>query len=545
MRIMKTAYSMSIRGIIGILVSVMLVSCVDLLDLAPIDYYGSGSYWKNEAHADAYIDGIHKHLRDVAWQHTITFGELRGGTYIDGISADGSSVFNGAIISQNFDEVNTGVSKFGDLFGRITNTNLLIQQLEMADFIPEAKKDYYLGIGHGLRAFYYFDLYRIYGGVPLRLGVEVIDGELDPVNLYLPRATPGEVMTQIKSDVAKSLDYFGTETGFNPFGHGAKSYWNKAASETLAGLVYLWNAKVSTGDPGSADYHAAQPEDAVVAKQHFLNVLNDYDLSMQNRFADVFDGQNKGNSEIIFAVRFAEGEATNALGQYTYNIGTGLVNRNAYLEDGSLFDDPLRVAGASSVQRYEYKKDLFLRFDKEDSRRDATFLGSYDKDENGELVLRGTHVKKNIGIINSNGLRVWSGDFVFYRLPLVYLSLAEIANFEGDNDRVEYYMNLVRARAYGDAWDEAEYGYVAGDFTQNELAILQEKDKEFVQEGQRWWDVRRMTLTKGGTPLVFTAEGSLDGEPILDEQSEWYKVLWPLDKALLDNDDALVQTPGY
>src|SRR5690625_3279411 len=166
MRIMKTAYSMSIRGIIGILVSVMLVSCGDLLDLAPIDYYGSGSYWKNEAHADAYIDGIHKHLRDVAWQHMIVFGELRGGTYISGVTADGSSVFDGAIISQNFDEANTGVSKFGDLYGRITNTNLLIQQLELADYISEDKRNYYFGIAYGLRAFYYFDLYRIYGGVP-------------------------------------------------------------------------------------------------------------------------------------------------------------------------------------------------------------------------------------------------------------------------------------------------------------------------------------------------------------------------------------------
>src|SRR5690625_7977405 len=107
MRIMKTAYSMSIRGIIGILVSVMLVSCGDLLDLAPIDYYGSGSYWKNEAHADAYIDGIHKHLRDVAWQHTITFGEQRGRTYIDGISPDGSSVLNAAMIHHNLQQVNT------------------------------------------------------------------------------------------------------------------------------------------------------------------------------------------------------------------------------------------------------------------------------------------------------------------------------------------------------------------------------------------------------------------------------------------------------
>src|SRR5690625_5954104 len=106
------------------MVSDIHVSCGDLLYLAHIDYYGSGSYWKNEAHADAYIDGIHKHLRDVAWQHTITFGELRGGTYIDGISADGSSVVNGAILSQHFDEVSSGGSNVRGLYGRIISSNL-------------------------------------------------------------------------------------------------------------------------------------------------------------------------------------------------------------------------------------------------------------------------------------------------------------------------------------------------------------------------------------------------------------------------------------
>src|SRR5690625_4129440 len=140
---------------------------------------------------------------------------------------------------------------------------------------------------------------------------------------------------------------------------------------------------------------------------------------MQSDFSDVFDNQNKGNSEIIFAVRFAEGEATNALGHYTYNIGTGQVNRNAYLEDGTLFDDPLLVAGASPVQRYEYKKDLFLSFDKEDRRRDATFLASYDKDDHDELVLRGTHVRKNIVFIISNIQKVWSSVCVFYHVMFI------------------------------------------------------------------------------------------------------------------------------
>src|SRR5690554_1497640 len=104
-------------------------SCSDALDLAPIDYYGSGSYWKTEAHATGYIDGIHKHLRDVAWQHNFTFGELRGGHYTPDLSGDGSSVSGGSIIQQNFDASNTDVSKFGDLYGRITNLNLFIARV--------------------------------------------------------------------------------------------------------------------------------------------------------------------------------------------------------------------------------------------------------------------------------------------------------------------------------------------------------------------------------------------------------------------------------
>ena len=151
---------------------------------------------------------------------------------------------------------------------------------------------------------------------------------------------------------------------------------------------------------------------------------------------------------------------------------------------------------------------------------------------------------KNIGYINSNGVRQWLGHYFLYRLPWVYLSLAEIANMEGDNTKVEEYINKVRQRAYGENWS-SEIAFTAGDFTTNELAILHEKDMEFVQEGQRWWDLRRMTLTKGGRHLVFTPEASIDGNPILNEASEAHKVLWPLDKGLLDNDDALEQTPGY
>ncbi len=535
---MKISKLTILTAVLSLFFATLSTSCSDLLDLSPIDYYGSGSYWKTEAHATGYIDGIHKHMRDAAWQHTITFGELRGGHYISNVTGDGSSVSGGSIIQQNFDANTTGVSKFGDLYGRITNLNLFIARVTDADYMDADKRDYYLGMVYGIRAFYYFDLYRVYGGVPLRLGVEVIDGELDPTKLYLPRAKASEVMAQIKSDLNKSIELFGNVNDFNPYGFGKKSYWNKAATEALAADVYLWNAKVSIGD-NNADIN-----DLAKAKQHLQNLINNYGLKLESDFARVHNATNKANDEIIFAIRFLEGEATNAVNQYVYNIGTGSTTGNAYLEDGTKFVDPLQVASASAVQRYEYTKEFFYKFDMDDTRRNATFLPSYNKDEDGNLVYRGTSVKKNIGNINSNGVRVWVGDYVFYRLPWVYLSLAEIANMEGDNQNVEKYINLVRERAYGENWS-SEYEFTAGDFTTNELAILHEKDKEFVQEGQRWWDLLRMTLTKGGKHLVFTAEGSIDGNPILDEATESHKVLWPLDKGLLDNDDALEQTPGY
>lgn len=536
---MKNIKSLFIAGAVLALSGTAMTSCD--LDLAPIDYYGSGSYWKTEAQVDGYIDGLHSSFRSYVFNHTIIYGEMRGGMYKNGnVSADGQTIYYGDIRNQNFDADHTGVSSFGGYYGALANVNLFISRVTDADYVDEAKKKYYLGIAYGLRAFYYFDLYRLYGGVPLRLDVKVIDGEIDPNKLYLPRSTAKQTMDQIKSDIATSLEYFGSTTNFDPYGKGVKAYWSKAATECLAGEVYLWNAKVTTGD------NTANTADLATAKQHLENVMNNYGLKMMDNFSDVFDAQNhKGNSEEIMVARYMEGEATNSnVDLWTYSLATGST-RSRYREDGTPWNDPFNLAASGGAQWLEYNPNLFLGYDKADSRRDATFMASYTKDDAGNLQFAGSHVRKNIGYVNAQGARVSCGDYIIYRLPWVYLSLAEIANMEGDNASVKKYIDMVRKRAYGTNWDEAKYGFTAGDFTTNELGILHEKDKEFVQEGQRWWDLRRMTLTKGGKHLVFCKEGSLDGSaPVLDE-SQAYKVLWPLDKGLLNNDPQLEQTPGY
>ncbi|MGL4806640.1 MAG: RagB/SusD family nutrient uptake outer membrane protein, partial [Bacteroidales bacterium] len=132
-------------GVMALSSVMVTTSCSDWLELAPEDNYGSGSYWQTEAQVTAYIDGIHKHLRDAAFQHSLVFGELRGGNFRNGATSDGNTASYGNIILQNFDEFNTGVTKFGDIYGRITNINLFIARVTNANYISEAKKKFFLG----------------------------------------------------------------------------------------------------------------------------------------------------------------------------------------------------------------------------------------------------------------------------------------------------------------------------------------------------------------------------------------------------------------
>lgn len=545
-----------------------LSSCSDWLDLNPIDYYGANSFWQTEAQITGNLHAQMNLFRSYTSTFVLTYGELRGGAYTTQENgSDGSSLNDINLRTQNLSQTNYVIGNFGNLWGLVSAANLFIANVESTTVLDEATKNYCLGMVYGMRAYYYFTMYRNYGGVPLRLTPDVDNGNYDPTTLYMPRATASETMAQIKSDINKSLEYFGDQTNFDYLGNAANSkyYWSKAASEMLAGEIYLWNAKVATGD------QPATPADLTTAKQHFENVISDYGLQLQDHFADIFDPSNKQNSEIIFAMKYDENEATNGIPPYNmYGTITGNTIGLAYDRNGNLWGNPLDVPGTQN--RYQYSNALWYQYDAADTRRDATLIDSYH--DQAATQLRGTFCCKNLGsILESTGQRCYNGDQPIYRLALAYLSLAEIANMEGNNAAVESYINDIRERAYGDNWDPAVYGYTAGTFVQNEVAILHEKDKEFVQEGQRWYDVRRMSVSSSCGDLdhmVFHNEGHIAyGLTITENMKEltnvlWedatppeivvepllstelaYRVLWPLSTSDLNNDEMLEQTPGY
>lgn len=300
------------------IVALGMVSC-DALDLAPIDYYGDGNFWKRKEHVVSYMDGLHKNLRDKIFRHQYELGEARGGTSKMGTAVDGASLNYQSMVSQRLTSEDPGITGFGDYYGVIANVNIFLQKTKEADYMEESEKSYYLAQAYGLRAFYYFDLYRTYGTAPLRLDPnEVVNGNFNPEDLYMERASGSKLMTQIKADLAESMRLFGDNNSFDPESRGnKKSYWSKAATEYLAAEVYLWNAKVSVDD------NAANEADLAIAKQHCQSLMDNYGLSLMDNYADIFDVEHKGNSEIIMAIRYMEGEASNSNGTYMYNYQTG------------------------------------------------------------------------------------------------------------------------------------------------------------------------------------------------------------------------------
>lgn len=505
--------------------SLMFTSC-DVLDLGPIDNYGNANYWKNLAQVQTYVNGIHLDLRSNDFNRKFIMGEARGGLQVTGTGSQGASTFNDPIKGNTINVDNPGLSGWGGFYGNIFDCNLLIQNIEGSDIQTNNQKDvdYLLAQTYGIRALYYFTLYRAYGGVPLVTKVKVLDGQVSQTELYTARSTAKEVMDFVKADIDKSLVYFASS---------GKSWtnnvtWSKAATQMLAAEVYLWSAKVSldTQTPNSGDLTKAEG---------FLNeVKNNAQFGLVADFASIFASNNESNKEIIFSINYADGEATSSVSNFLY-ADANIVS--FYDKAGAKLGDVLNLKG-TAIQRYEYTLNFWKAFNAKDKRRAATFMEYYDK--NG--VVKGTAMKKFIGSINATGARVYDSNEPLYRYADVLLMLAEVENMKNGNPA--QYINQIRQRAYGSDYAAATDAFVNADFKTNEYAILAERDFEFVFEGKRWYDICRMKDAVNGKPLAFDAASSYSGTAVL-KATEPFRVLWPVDKGTLNADPKLVQTTGY
>jgi len=276
-------------AVLVLVIAIAINSCTKQLDLAPVSSLSDASYWKTSDQVDAFVSGIEQAFRD----NTLAFELLgEGRADIFGTDPGSSSSFTGEatqgvenLWNNTLDGNNPGVSNYGGFYFNINQINLLISKLNTLNIVTPGNKNYYLGMAYGMRAFYYFQLYKSWGKVIIQTEPTTA---IDVSNLAKPASGEDSVMALIKSDIDLSANSFGNDYSFR----NKKGYWSKAATLMLKAHVYLWTS-----------YRGGGATDATTA----LNALNDIQtnvpsLHLLSNFGDVFSSGNNGNAEIIYSI---------------------------------------------------------------------------------------------------------------------------------------------------------------------------------------------------------------------------------------------------
>lgn len=501
----------------GLSTLLLTTSCRKQLDLAPVSSVTDGNFWKTADQFDSFVAGVHTQFRsnNSAFQ---TLGEMRADIFATDPGTNGT--FTGEatqglerLWTQNLNLDNPGVSNYGGFYVNINQLNLLINKLNNTQVVTPANKNYYLGIAYGMRAFYYYQLYRSWGAVIIQ--TEPTSGSaLDISNLAKAASPAADVMTLIKADIDKSVASFGTDYTFR----NLKSYWSKSATLMLKADVYLWTANRGGGTA-----------DATTAKAALTDIQTNVPaLQLLPQYSDVFASGKKGNNEIIFASHYQLNEATIGFVQGSFVPQTGLIS-NFY---DSLANRQFTVSidNWGGLLRAPVRIAAYRQFSSNDTRRQASIQAAYSKLADGTYKIAGCFTDKYQGEQNA-GARVITNDFPIYRFADLLLMKAEAEVVLGEDAGTE--INLVRARAYSANYNASVQGYPNQTIDANPReAILQERFLEFIFEGKRWYDLRR-----AGDSYVY------EHTTLLSSQA--YALLWPVDRNTLTNNRLLTQTTGY
>ncbi|WP_209402471.1 RagB/SusD family nutrient uptake outer membrane protein [Pseudozobellia sp. WGM2] len=493
-----------------VLAAITFIACESELELSSPSELTTEGFWDTEEGVRTAHTGLYANLRSSA-EDLWLLGEMRsdiwgGRTY--------ESAFNIDLIESNISVATAPFGGWAGLYTRIHRVNDFLKNTPQVTFVNEDDKDHLLAQAYGLRALYYYTLLKTWGDVPIIL--EPI-GTIDPNNLSKPRSSQQEVMDLIKSDIEASLGGFGSD---DSFWEGNRNFWSKAATLALKGDVYIWSGNLLGG--GASDFTVAK---AALQQIGLLGV------SLAGNISDLWGVDNEGNTEFIFAIQYKQDEASNFYNNLT---GRSTEINPQYDDKGNSMNDFV-IAGANRYGQSE--ETIFLLDDNEDNRKDATFIRLYIDDNGGigyptyvEPAYFGSVFNKFLGQVIGTE-RIFENDVPVYRFADVLLLLAEAKNLLGEDPSGE--INQIRARAYGANFVAAIHGYTNGSQIENTNAILDERYKEFIGEGKRWWDLRR-----AGDNYV------IENIDFLNPGDE-FKLLLPITTDMIGRNPLLEQTPGY
>lgn len=561
--------------------------CYDL-DRHPYDQVGEGTFWKNETQINQGMMGVYAALRE-----DNAFGLKFA---IDNISDMGIGYDNqgyGPVLLGTYTGRTELIKKsWKSLYDGVMRSNLAIRKISENTEIAVEKRNKYISEAKLLRAIFYFQLYNLYGGVPLY--DETINQSTDYNTLLKPRNTAQETVDFILKDLKDVIDGETLPVKWEVANTGRATL---GAAYALRGKVYLYTKEYAK------------------ASQDFEEVINDsrgkgYGYKLYNSYADLFKPGGDESSEMILAIQNSGGVGTDYGMPMTFYMGTrssfGSCWNNVMpsvklvdeyeVKDGKKFDWNDYIPGfttgtavkdqtfvstlttnGKAIDKYAKNKDILLAMYKDrDPRMEATILLPYTiyngwvsnkakecefvvarnvapNETNGFLRINGAYTESyvfrkfvaegnmNGGINNRSHTPI---NFPLIRLADVYLLYAECQNELGKQEIAVEYINKVRQRPSVDmpALNSGPTWLKASNKEEVFSRIQHERAVELAAEGHRWDDLRRWNLAK---TLIPGDVYGFTGKRLLTKDFTDRDMLWPIPGEEMDINPNLVNNPGW
>lgn len=475
---------------------ILNASCEKGVEVDPVSVITASSFWRTADDAKGAVVGMHDRFRSTTNEHLFMLGEARSEVLT---SAVAGTVGYDKYYNQTLTIDNPGPSWLS-FYQTINQANLIIKYVPNITFPSEAEKNRILAQAYTMRAFVYFVMVKTWGGIPVR--TEPTES-YDPASIQISRSSVEQVFDLIKADLDQAIALYPDNS--IPSG---RALWSKPAANVLKGDVYLWTGKVIGG--GAADFNVALAA---------LNDARNADIELLDDYSQVFAYENKGNKEVLFAVRYEVIESAHNYFMYMYisdagwSISQGTRDTLGTIGSGNTGNSIMQV---SSIVRNQFSVD--------DQRKFGTFYELYST--SGAFLSAVTIKGRGIG---QDGTRHFKNDIVIYRYAELLLLLAEAKNALGQDPSVE--INQVRQRAYGENY--SSHVFVNGSQVSNDEAILKERLLELTTEGKRWWDLIRFNK-------VFELVPALQ-----DKAGQGYLLLFPIGNSIRSLEPLVEENPGW
>lgn len=524
-------YKLFKKLVVMIGLAIGAASCdADMLEIKPITSELETNFYNTEAECFQGLVAVYDVLQ---WGAVATPGMGASSIPFEWISevlgdkcyAGGDNATDGA----NMERLNRGQLNVEDgaprslwkkYYSGIYRANLLLDKLPDANFDKELNRVRFEAETKFLRAYFYFDLVRLFGNVPL------ITKQLSSSEISQTQASPEEVYAQIVSDLQDAIDVL---PEYKTLPSNQLGRVTKSAAQGLLMRVWLYY----TG-------YYSQPQLPRVIASQILTIADDLILnsghSLLSDYSQLFNPRNKNNNESVFEI------------QHSQKSYAGWDNANREVADGNLSvllwsmrlqpGDNSKYADGWSFAPIAI--EYYNMFSDNDSRKAASFVVPAQEGVNYRKGYQdsGVFPRKWAALKEFQSPR---GDVRVnypYNNPVIRFSdillmAAELNLLHGgDISKAQsYYASVVR-RAMGP-------NYTVPNVSHDN--IYRERELEFATEGHRYWDLMRRGADYARSKIDFNG-----GEPYVRRFNYAAKGLLPIPQSeIINSNYSLQQNPGY